>query len=339
MRKTRHEPGPWSRYRILLLAISSMLYLEETSQAVVIFQDTFEYVADRNATNVELPFRAAGWIDVKANNSYFQRGGGYLYTQPDIQRNSRVLTLEALPSTVPPPPGWTYSQTDYWIGIGSESSPLGTVPANVWFQFRMYVTPESRWHSSKWNYPCRTFYPCPGTGEHHSWLSAVQSSNARTGRDGDGEVQAPPGGWFFLLRPPRANNSYASSWNADKLFENLTQQAFLPGIWYDVRIHLDTSGPQGAYELWARRSGESTWTKRAEWIGGVTTIQGALFAWPTSEAGRSGHRQFRMPTTTNQYDSTTYLDDFIMATSVHDLEGSSGDTTPPEAPRNLRIVQ
>jgi len=284
-----------------------------SSGAGIVFRDDFEYVADRNATNVEIPFRAAGWIDVKANNSHFGRGAGYIYTLHDPMRQSRVMALEAHPPAGTPPS----NQTDYWTGLGTENSALGTLPANVWFQFRMYVAPGSLWDSSKWIYPCRTYYPC--TTGNFSWLLGVRYGNARTGRDNDGEVLAPAGGWFFLVRGGGALNGYASPWNADKLFENLTQEPFLPGVWYDVRVHFDMSGAQGVYELWARRAGQSTWTKRAEWIGGVTTINGALFTWPLSDADRSGHRQWRMPTTTNAYASTTYLDDFIVATSVESL--------------------
>ncbi|MCP9448242.1 MAG: hypothetical protein NNA22_11830, partial [Nitrospira sp.] len=91
--------------------------------------DDFEYDVARDATNAEVAFRARGWVDVKAINSHFGRGSGYLYTRFDPVRNSRVLVLESMPSTAPEPEaGFPYRQTDYWLKYGAEDAPLTTVP-------------------------------------------------------------------------------------------------------------------------------------------------------------------------------------------------------------------
>jgi hypothetical protein len=96
-----------------------------------IFRDDFEYDVPRTAKDAEITFRAHGWTDAKANNTHFQRGAGYLYTQYDPILKSRVLVMESLPSQAPIPPGWRYAQTDYWLQYGGEDKPLTTIPANV----------------------------------------------------------------------------------------------------------------------------------------------------------------------------------------------------------------
>ncbi len=270
----------------------------------VLFDD-FEYDVARDATNAEVAFRARGWADVKAINSHFRRGSGYLYTRFDPVRNSRVLVLESRPSTAPNPPNFPYPQTDYWLKYGGEETPLTTVPANVWFQFWIYATPESRFARSKFLYPCRGPYPC--TREHFAWLLGWHTE---TGPDEGRPIQAPPGGWFWSFVAPLANHRAVPDYNRNKLYQNLSAMPLLAGRWYQVRIHVDTSGAQGAYELWIREAGQP-WLKLAEWIGGVTPN----FEWPIPEPERVGNRVVAIPTTVNEADSIVYLDDFAMATS------------------------
>lgn len=321
---TKHGLAPWYRHPMTWFSVISFFWLAETSQAEIIFQDDFQYVADRNVTNVQIPFEAHRWTDAKAQNSDYASGGGYLYTQQDATRGSRVLVMESLPSTS------QGQQTAYHLQYGSVSHPPGTIPANVWFQFWTYATPESRWNRQKFLYPCHTSYPCP-VGEY-LWLLSFNAIDL-TGV-GDNSIQAPAGGRFFRLSSAYANNMGGASWNADKLYQNVRHTPLLAGVWYEVRVHFDTSGPQGIYELWIRERGVTTWTKLAEWIGGVTPN----FDWPIPSNRRSGNVVLSLPTTVDNLDSTTYMDDFTMATSVNDLGGSSGDTTPPLTPQNLRAV-
>ncbi|MCP9468691.1 MAG: hypothetical protein NNA31_01690 [Nitrospira sp.] len=271
--------------------------------ARLVFFDDFEYDVARSATDAELQFRAHGWTDAKANNSYFDRGAGYLYTRVDLLRNSRVLVMESLPSTAYDPPNFPNRQTDYWLKYGAENAPLTTVPANVWFQFWTYATPESRFDSSKFIYPCRGPYPC--TTERFAWLFGWHNV---TGTE-DNLIEAPAGGRFWLLRAPLATNRAVPEWNQDKLYQNLNPIPLLAGRWYQVRIHVDTSRAQGIYEVWIRERG-NPWIKVSEWIGGVTPS----FEWPISTAERVGNRVVAMPTTVNEEDSIVYLDDFAMAT-------------------------
>ncbi|CUQ65421.1 exported protein of unknown function [Candidatus Nitrospira inopinata] len=278
----------------------------------LLFFDDFEYDVARSATDAELQFRAHGWTDVKAINSYFGRGNGYLYTRFDPVRNSRVLVMESYPSTAYSPPNFPHRQTDYWVKYGAEDAPLTTVPANVWFQFWTYATPESRFASSKFIYPCRGPYPC--TTERFAWLFGWHNV---TGPESN-PTMAPVGGWFWSFRAPLANNRAEPEWNRDKLYQNLNPTPLLAGRWYQVRIHVDTSGAQGAYELWVRERGVSTWTKVSEWIGGMTPN----FEWPIPRAERVGNCVVAMPTTVNEEDSVVYLDDFAMATGEAALPAS-----------------
>lgn len=275
------------------------------SSSQPVFFDDFEYDVARDATDAQVAFRARGWADVKAINSHFRRGSGYLYTRFDPVRHSRVLVLESLPSTAPTPPNFPYRQTDYWVKYGREDAPLTTVPANVWFQFWIYATPESRFDRSKFIYPCRGPYPC--TRDCFAWLLGWHTI---AGPDDSRPIQAPTGGWFWSFTAPLANNRAVPNYNRNKLYQNLSATPLLAGRWYQVRIHVDTSGAQGAYELWLREAGQP-WLKVAEWIGGVTPD----FEWPIPETERVGNRVFAMPTTVNEADSIVYLDDFAMATS------------------------
>lgn len=303
-----------------------------TSHAAVIIQDNFDYVVNRNITNAQTYFIPRGWSHVKSNNSSMASGAGYLYTTQPDGWPSRVLVMESLPTTSSCNP---WCQTDYYLQFGSEAHPLGTIPANVWIQFWTYAVPGSQWGGQKFLYPCFQYYPCPADGFH--WLMVFQ--NRTLYGTTDQSITAPPGGRFIQIESAYANHYAGNPWNARKLFQNLNQMYLAVGIWYQVRIHIDTSGAQGVYELWVRQQGTSPWTKLAEWIGGVTSG----FDWPIPADQRSGLRVLRMPTTVDTYDSTTYMDDFIMATSVQDLESSNTtsstrDTTPPAPPQNPQVT-
>jgi hypothetical protein len=279
-----------------------------------LFFDDFEYDVSRSAEDAEVAFRARGWTDVKANNSHFRRGAGYLYTKYDSVRKSRVLVMESLPSTAPTPEGFRAGQTDYWLKIGGlPDSDLNTIPANVWFQFWTYATPESRFaRRDKTLYPCRGGYPCTRRAGRtdYVWLFSWGSGGYET-------VDAPPGGRYLALHATHADYKGDREYptNKEKLFQNLKRVPLLAGRWYQVRIHIDISKEQGVYEAWIREAGQP-WTKVAEWIGGVTKD----FTWSIPANERVGFRVLAMPTTVNgPGDSTTYMDDFTMAASERDL--------------------
>lgn len=281
-----------------------------TRRLQVVFRDDFEYEVDRSSENAELVFRAHGWTDVKANNSHFRRGSGFLYTKFDAELNSRVLVMESLPSTARVLPGMRESQTDYWLKVGQEDAPLTTIPSNVWIQFWTCATPESRFsRRDKTIYPCRGPYPC--SKDRFEWLFMWGSVGHERG------VSAPPGGRFLAFQAAhadfRADEEYPT--NAQKLFQNVERIPLLAGRWYQVKLHIDVSGEQGVYEAWVREK-DAPWRKVAEWKGGVTPH----FFWSIPPSERLGFRVLAMPTTVNgPTDSTTYMDDFVIATSEEAL--------------------
>lgn len=271
-----------------------------TPKSVLLFDD-FEYEVSRSDKNAEAAFRARGWTDVKANNSYYGRGAGFLFTQFDAIRASRVLVMESRPSRAETYPGWKHGQTDYYLKF----SPLTTIPANVWIQFWTYATPESRFsRRDKTIYPCRGSYPCQ-QGQF-GWLFMWGSA-------GFENIQAPAGGRYLALRGEHADFHGAMEYptNASKLFENMNRIPLLADRWYQVKLHIDVSGEQGIYEAWIRER-RAPWVKVAEWIGGVTPN----FFWPIPVAERVGFKQLAIPTTVDgPDDSTTFMDDFALAGS------------------------
>lgn len=270
--------------------------------------DNFEYVVDRPCCSAGAVFPTKGWA-VKATNSGENGAYGYLYTQQDSTLGSRVLVMESRPADSPVPYGFAYGQTDYYLGMGSENG-TPRIQSNVWFQFWTYATPASRFATrDKTLYPCRTYYPCQ-SGQW-SWLFMW-------GSRGFEASPGPDGARFLALQGETADFRGAAEYptNATKLFQNASATPLLAGRWYHVRLHIDVSGPQGTYEAWIRERGQNGWTKVADWRGGVTPN----FSWPIPTSQRTGFALFRMPTTVNgPSNSTTYMDDFTIASSVNDL--------------------
>lgn len=292
---------PLTRLRATALLLVG---LASTSQAAITLQDDFEYVANRNVTDVQIPFESAGWTDCKAENSDYGSSGGYLYTLDDATLGSKVLVMESLPTTVG-------GQSSYHLQYGTDASADGTIPPNVWIQFWTYAVPGSTWNRQKFLYPCDEAYPCPTTS--FLWLFGIHDRDF-TGVS-DNETVAPAGGRYYRMTSAYANNSAATAGNEQKMYHNLNHGYQAEGVWYLMKIHVDISGAQGTYEMWMRPRGTATWTKEAEWIGGVT----ANFDWPIPAGQRDGNKVLAMPTTVDTVDSTTYMDDFVMATTEGDL--------------------
>jgi hypothetical protein len=269
-----------------------------------LFHDSFEYDVSRAATNADVLFGQRGWAGVKAVNSAAARGNGWVYTRVDATIGSRVLVLESNPGSTPMA-GMPYSQTDYYLQLGREGSTAQVLPANVWIQFATYATPTSRFSTrDKTIYPCSGFYAC-SWGPNLGWLFMWGSGGFNT--SGDGSARR-----FLAVEAANADNRGDSEYptNKSKLKQNLSAVPLAGGVWYDVKLHFDTSGAQGTYEAWVRQRGQSTWTKVSDWRGGQT----ANFFWPIPTDQRRGHTMFRWPTTVNgPGDSTVYLDDFKIA--------------------------
>jgi hypothetical protein len=271
-----------------------------------LFIDRFEYDVSRSATNAEQLFAGSGWSGVKAENSNFGRGDGWAYTRTDATLGSKVLVLESRPTDSPPPAGFPYQQTDYWIQRGNESGSGVAIPANAWIQFWTYATPESRFSTrDKTIYPCRGAYPC-----HPTWLFMW-------GASGFEDSAAPAGGRYLALEGEGAirDTRNTGDGNSRKLFQNASKTPLIAGRWYQVRLHIDISGTQGVYEAWIKERGQSGFTKIADWRGGVT----ANFSWPLPTSQRGAYSVVRIPTTVNAQNNTVYIDDFVIAGSQEAL--------------------
>jgi hypothetical protein len=221
-----------------------------------------------------------------------------------------VLVMESNPGSTPPP-DFPYSQTDYYLQLGREGSSTITLPSNTWLQFWTYATPESRFSTrDKTIYPCSSAYPCVW-GPNLGWLFMWGSGGFNTSGDGSSRR-------FLAVEAANADNRGDTEYptNKSKLKQNLSANPLLGGRWYQVRLHLDTSGAQGTYEAWVRERGQTAWTKVSDWRGGVTP----QFFWPIPETQRRGHTMVRVPTTVNgPGNSTTYLDDFVIGSSAAQL--------------------
>ena len=277
---------------------------QPTNPGRSLFFDDFEYSVSRTSSTAGSTFVQNGWAFAKAENTSENSGAGFLYTQSDSTRGSRVLVMESVPSMYPPPGDFPYTQTDYYLQYGREGG--SSVPTNLWIQFWTYATPESRFATrDKTIYPCRGYYPC-----HPTWLFMW-------GRGGFEGVSAPDGARYLAVEAQDADrDTRVNDGNEAKLFQNVSRTPLLAGRWYQVRLHFDISGSQGVYEAWIKERGQTSFTKVADWRGGVTPN----FSWPLSSTDRTPFTMLRSPTTVNGPGSSkVYIDDFALATSSADL--------------------
>ena len=323
-----------------LLGLSALLMaaLPCGSKAERLAYDPFEYVVERDKPGASAAFAKNGpWSGAKTYQDGRTGARGYVYTADTIpgytapfpgKSSKRVLCMEALPEKL-------RGQTDFYLQYGSPKGPPGQVPANVWFQFWIYINRSGRQVSDilqgKFIYPSRDgVYPATNRnaqrGNCYHWLFTLggwsKEPFAVKGTNGQG---------FFANRPPNADFKAASEYptNRDKLGCNLGKAAdftLSPNRWYLVKVHVDTSGKsplvpagQGVYEVWLRQK-DQPWRKTTEWLGGKTLN----FTWPLLRQASDGSKTFRMPTTVggvtrNWANYWIYLDDFAMATREADL--------------------
>jgi len=291
----------------------------------VLFYDDFEYNVSRDGSDLTInksTFLSAGWSNVKGINL---TGGhnGYIYTVTSIpgyagpfpgRGSNSVLAIEGRA-------GLFSSQTDFYLQFGDIDNSDENVPGDVWYQFWMYTNDygdqRSRFSNrDKLIYPCRGQYSC--NVQNNYLLYAGSGSNAPYWTDSLGGPGATAERYFVLHgnvpSPPQMsvpNEPYA------KLGHNLDTYHLVPNQWQLVKLHFDTSGPQGTFEVWIKPLG-GEFIKVAEWISGQNG-----FTWNVLSPG--GHKMFRMPTTlpgannTQFYDSWVYMDDFALAASEDEL--------------------
>lgn len=293
--------------------------------------DDFDYTVARDDSNsTALPlFEAAGWGGVKRNPTD-TNALGYIYTVSSIPgfagsfpgSGARALALEGRPNNSSDP---SFKQTDYYLQFGDEgTAPIGTIPANVWFQFWIYLNSygselSTLANRNKFIYQTTDGYPA--TAGEEAYLVLPGSRGFEEVRTSGVPSSFPANEMFLAFQPPDADNTNSTEYptNKTKLYQNLDNTVkILPNEWWLVKIHADVSGDQGLLEAWLQPEG-GAFTKVMEWNGGVTSG----FTWPTgSNVWRSGHRLLRMPTTENASplsggdgDNWKYLRDFAIATN------------------------
>jgi hypothetical protein len=331
---------------VCALVLSSLL--SQSASAELLLFDDFEYVVNRD--NPSLPGASANafvtvgpWTTVKADNitgsgkarlSTAASIPGYSGSMPGVN-STRVLRMEGRNVT---------GGTDFYLEY---SGGVDTIPANVWFQFWIYINhhptgpygPELSGieNRHKFLYPANGPY---GGGSDCKWLMSLSGSpyspintSAPYGNPTDGRA-------FIVSRDQEVGtvNYSPGGDNRNKLGPNRQSQNnahIVPNQWHLIKIHYDTSNnDSGVFEVWAKTLGGS-WVKWAEWIGGVTPN----FTW--SGFGAGGHRGFRMPTTLGWTDNPVggawyYMDDFAMATTEASLP-TYGTEPRPESPSNVIV--
>ena len=231
----------------------------------LLFFDDFEYAVGRedDPTTKAAAFTGAGWSGVKSEPSD-NGANGFLYTVQAVPGGDaplpgggdRVLAVEARPDLL----GF---QTDFYVQLGGgEPDDAGAIPANVWFQFWMYSNYAgeqlSRYHTGKFLYVCDDFYPC----HSHAWMVLAKPCASSPFMENEATPSACPfgevseGDLFFGLRSAdgvsEIDYSGGAPWNADKLGPQ-TLDGYIPAnTWTLVKMHMDTSGPVGTWEMWLR---------------------------------------------------------------------------------------
>lgn len=289
----------------------------------LIFFDDFEYEAGRDDPAAGDAFiTEGGWSGVKSIQITGSHNG-YLYTVDAVPGyegalpgldSTRVLVMEAIP-------GSGGSQTDFYLQYGAPDGPPDVVPANVWFQFWIYIAHTTEQPSqvdgrNKFIYPCNDFYPC----NSQLWLIGAGAYTYEPFNESP--AGSPSNGDMFLQNTVNVDlaeviNEGAEEWDRWKLGQTDISEHMAANRWTLVKIHIDTSQTEAAYEAWMRPLG-GAWIKVTEWVTGTT----AGFAWNIPPENLRGHRVFRMPTTIGEaaadrprYDAWIYMDDFAMATS------------------------
>lgn len=279
--------------------------------------DGFEYVVGRDDPNASQIFMQNGWDGCKTLQSGEPGARGYLYTVDQIPGyvgefpggGSRVLAIEALPRSL----GF---QTDFYLqyGVGADPAYDNAIPANVWFQFWLYInhygTQLSGINEGKLLYSCAGTYPCQQT----KWLMILDHESKPPNYT---SLPADQGAFLWNDSSALSGNPIVYPGHEDERWKFGPQDvATHIGMnqWVQVKLHFDTTGPDGVYEQWLRPM-YGQWVKTAEYIGGVSPPG---FVW---KCVPGGNRVFRMPTTigmnTNDpslnHDLWMYMDNFAMA--------------------------
>lgn len=302
--------------------------------------DDFNYVVnklDSRETKIAR-FTAAGWTAVKDEQVRPGAASGYLSTvtsipgytgqMPGLSGSGRVLRLEGLPTSMGDfsgPSGSWRNQTDFYLAYGTPGGSQPSVPANVWYQFWIYIndfgTERSHWSNrNKFIYPSDDGI-ATADGTEHAYLVSLRPTSQF------GAIQDSGPRAYVVSRITAGNTGVVQSTSPDGddyVGANLdpANDYSSPNRWYLYKIHVDHASEQGRYEVWRRPMGGS-WEKTSEWISGVTPG----FTWITQQHLRVGHNMFKVPTTwgtastndNSNYDTWVYMADFAVGTREADL--------------------
>lgn len=267
----------------------------------IVFGDDFEHVVGRSDTTAPQLFLQRGWTQVKTQQTA-SGAGGYFYTTTTVPGftgtfpggGSRVLAIEMLPQTFG-------GQTDMYLGVND-------IPGDVWFQYWIYITPQSTFGCrEKWFY-------VSGDGQYpshsHKWMlmtGACAYTSEQTMPIGFPSV----GQFLFALRNADGVSTIFNGQGDPNARGNFGQSNPTPirhSRWVLVKHHIRTTSTTGnQWETWIREVG-GAWLKVADWTGGVTPN----VIWDIPAAYVGGHRTLRFPTTVD-YNKTFYLDNFVIA--------------------------
>lgn len=278
-----------------------------------IWMDDFNYVVDPESFN-------EGYNDTANNpsNPFFVNGPwdhgrqvrGDMYTVDPLSiegndinpspTSSRVLAIEALPGTFD-------EQSDLELGMYGPDFPDPSgddyvFPAECWIQgwwFMEYNEDRpSRIARAKFLYPCRDGH---GSCNNLGWLVTLSENTSNphcvqategTGvyMMNNGSDGQPDSGIEYSFQGSPLGGCSDGAWKQG----NTTPYLFTNNQWHLWKIHMDNSGEQTVFEAWARPYGSQTWTKFADWRGGVTP---ETYSATIASDRRRGHNAFRFPST------------------------------------------
>jgi hypothetical protein len=254
-------------------------------------------------------------------------------------------------------------QPDPYLQVFNQSSSVGTIPPDVWFRMWLYV-PETftadigsgpvsfdstfgrnrdkTWYMSRETAPDPPYgaSPCDGV----SWIVylghvGVEESNARISVPG-----SFPTNEAFIDFDTGSIEDFGCGADDEltdedvdhRLGHNLDNTApdgkIVPNIWYELTVHVDTSGPYGALRTWLKRQGQ-TCVQIQHWVDGrhadAVALGGATadFTWDIADTDnqRNGHRQLRLNPVITGYSTDGGVGDHAMLIGSFDIASSAAN--------------
>lgn len=302
-----------------------------------LFFDDFNYTVAYNASQATKSgqFNSARGYSGFKDNVVSAGALGYLYTASSIPgsgaaipgASGRILAAPAIAGA---------GQSDFYLNIAPGGEGVGTLPPDMWIQWWVYINNSGSTgatgnaesttfaYRSKWMYPQQS--PSTATAGEYGWLFVPGADGFESVRETSGNTDSldpglpasyPTTEAFLALDTETAVNVNVVEYptNARKLYQNRNNTVKLTvGQWFLVKQRICVAPGQGQWHAWIRPYGGS-FTKVAEWIGGVTPG----FTWPCgSQEFTTGYYRMKMPST-EYLNNYKYFADFAIATSEANL--------------------